>query len=190
MKIAITGNIAAGKSVVQKILQNSGYKVLDTDKCGHTALFLPQVKNVLKHLDIFENGEISREKLGHLVFNNLEIKKELENVVHPVIKQNILDFFEDNRDEELLFTAIPLVFEAGMDDLFDKTVLVYADDKIRFKRLLERNGYDREYAVKRMNSQMSQDEKITRSDFVIYNNGTFSELNASVENLIQKLSKF
>ena len=190
MKIAITGNIAAGKSVVQEILQNSGYKVLDTDKCGHAALFLPQVKNMFKHLDIFENGEISREKLGHLVFNNLEIKKELENVVHPVIKQNILDFFEDNRDEELLFAAIPLVFEAGMEDLFDKIILVYADDKLRFKRLAERNGYDREYAVKRMDSQMSQDEKIARSDFVIYNNGTFSELNASVENLIQKLSKF
>ena len=92
MKIAIAGNIASGKSTVQKLLEDSGYKVLDTDKCGHQALKLPQVKQALSEFDIFENNEISRTKLGQLVFNNPDIKIKLENIVHPIIKQDIIRF--------------------------------------------------------------------------------------------------
>ena len=188
MKIAVAGNIASGKSAVQKFLEKAGFKVLDTDKCGHAALQLSQVKNALEDLDIFENNEISREKLGKLVFQNPQIKQKLESLVHPIIRANISDFFEENKNENLIFVAIPLIFEAKMEDMFDKIIFIYADDSIRLQRLQKRNNYDEAYAKKRLNAQLSQDEKILRCDYVIYNNGTLEELNTKVTELIRELS--
>lgn len=187
MKIAIAGNIASGKSTVQKLLEDSGYKVLDTDKCGHQALKLPQVKQALSEFDIFENNEISRTKLGQLVFNNPDIKIKLENIVHPIIKQDIIRFFEQNKDEKLIFVAIPLVFEAHMEDLFDKIVFVYTEDDLRIKRLIERNNYDEEYALLRIKSQISQEEKLKHCDYVINNSGSITELQLQVNDLLKKL---
>jgi len=187
MKIAIAGNIASGKSTVQNFLQEMGFKVLDTDKCGHDALKLPQVKQAFAELDIFQEGEISREKLGKLVFNNPEIKQKLENLVHPIIKDNILDFFEQNKTDSLIFVGIPLIFETHMEYLFDKIIFIYTKDEIRLKRLMARNKYDENYAKLRLESQQPQDEKIHHCDFVIYNNGSQEELQTSLYALIKQL---
>lgn len=187
MKIAIAGNIASGKSTVQRILEEYGYRVLDTDKCGHEALENQDVKKALSHLDIFENKEISREKLGHLVFNNPQIKQQLESIVHPIIKQDIINFFERNKEEKILFVAIPLVFEAGMENLFDKIVFVYTEDELRIKRLIERNHYSEEYALLRLKSQQSQEEKMEQCNYIIDNNGSFEDLKTQITDLLLKL---
>lgn len=188
MKIAIAGNIASGKSTVQKILEDAGFKVLDTDKCGHEALKNPEVKKAFSYLDIFENGEISRHKLGELVFNNPQIKQQLESLVHPIIKQDIQNFFEQNKTDKFLFVGIPLVFEAKMENLFDKIVFVFADDKTRLQRLVKRNNFTEEYALLRINSQLPQEKKLARCDYVIDNNGSVEELKTLVTDFISKLN--
>ena len=188
MKIAVAGNIAAGKSVVQNILEDFGYKVLDTDICGHEALKQEEIKTALSDLDIFVNGEISREKLGCLVFNNTEIKQRLENLIHPVIQQDILNFFEQNKTDKLLFVGIPLVFETKMENLFDKIVFIYADDAIRLQRLIKRNHYTEEYALLRLKSQLPQEEKLSRCDYVIKNNCSIGELRVQLMDFISKLN--
>lgn len=188
MKIAIAGNIASGKSTVQKILEDAGFKVLDTDKCGHEALKNPEVKKAFSYLDIFENGEISRHKLGELVFNNPRIKQQLESLVHPIIKQDIQNFFEQNKTDKFLFVGIPLVFEAKMENLFDKIVFVFADDKTRLQRLVKRNNFTEEYALLRINSQLPQEKKLARCDYVIDNNGSVEELKTLVTDFISKLN--
>lgn len=188
MKIAIAGNIASGKSTVQKILEDAGFKVLDTDKCGHEALKNPEVKKAFSYLDIFENGEISRHKLGKLVFNNPQIKQQLESLVHPIIKQDIQNFFEQNKTDKFLFVGIPLVFEAKMENLFDKIVFVFADDKTRLQRLVKRNNFTEEYALLRINSQLPQEKKLARCDYVIDNNGSVEELKTLVTDFISKLN--
>lgn len=189
MKIAIAGNIASGKSTVQKFLEEYGYKVLDTDKCGHQALTLTCVKKALAGWDIFDDkGEISRPKLGQIVFNDPHKKSELESLIHPIIKQNILDFFEQNKADKLLFAGIPLIFESNMENLFDKIVFIYTEDELRKKRLVERNNYTEEYALLRINSQRPQEEKLAHCDYIIYNNGSVSELKLQIRELIQKLA--
>ncbi len=181
LKYAICGNIASGKSTVQKILEDQGYKVLDCDEVCHNILDSNiEIPELFKDYDVYENNKISREKLGKLVFTDEKTKKILETLLHPIVREEIELFFRTNSDEEKLFVAIPLLFEANMQDLFDKIIFVYTDDNLRLKRLIERNGYSKEYAQIRMNSQMPQEEKINRSDIVICNNSTVDELKEQV----------
>ncbi|MDR1327531.1 MAG: dephospho-CoA kinase [Heliobacteriaceae bacterium] len=181
-KIAITGNIASGKSEVQKIIENKGFKVLDADAAAHEILKnSEEIPRIFKDYDVFENGKISRKKLGRLVFANENLRRKLEAVIHPQVREKIKDFFAANKTEKVVFAAIPLLFEANMRNMFDKVVLVYADDEIRLERLLKRSGCTREHALTRMASQMPQDEKIKLSDFVIYNNGTLEDLRVPSE---------
>lgn len=189
IKFALCGNIASGKSTVQKLLENQGYRVLDTDKVAHELLTVNNSELFLefKKFDVFENGEFSREKLGKLVFTNKKIKQKLENILHPQIREKIKEFFEQNQNEKYLFVGIPLLFEANMTDLFDKIIFIYADDDIRLKRLLLRNGYSVEYAKARLNSQMRQEEKAQKSDYVINNNGSIEELNVNIIKLFEQI---
>ena len=189
IKFALCGNIASGKSTVQKLLENQGYRVLDTDKVAHELLTVNNSELFLefKKFDVFENGEFSREKLGKLVFTNKEIKQKLENILHPQIREKIKEFFEQNQNEKYLFVGIPLLFEANMTDLFDKIIFIYADDDIRLKRLLLRNGYLVDYAKARLNSQMRQEEKTQKSDYVINNNGSIEELYKNLFKLLEQI---
>lgn len=187
LKVALVGNIASGKSTVEKALQTSGYVVLDTDKVCHELLTCDEVSKEFSSFDVFENGIISREKLGKLVFANVELKKRLEDILYPMVRLRIAEFFEQYNAESLVFVAIPLLFEAGMVDLFDKIVFVYCDDDIRLKRLTARNNYTEEYAKIRMDAQQSQDEKIKKSDYVIYNNSTIEALDRCVDSVVNEL---
>ena len=187
LKIAIEGYIASGKSTVEKALQTSGYVVLDTDKVCHELLTCDEIINEFSTFDVFENGNISREKLGKIVFANAELKKRLEDILYPMVRLRIAEFFEQYNAETLVFVAIPLLFEAGMADLFDKIVFVYCDDDIRLKRLIARNNYTEEYAKTRMNAQQSQDKKIKKSDYLIYNNSTIEALDRSVDSVVNEL---
>ena len=80
-----------------------------------------------------------------------------------------------------------MLFEANMTDLFDKIIFIYADDDIRLKRLLLRNGYSVDYAKARLNSQMRQEEKAQKSDYVINNNGSIEELNVNIIKLFEQI---
>ncbi len=190
IRVAITGNIASGKSEVQNILEKSDFKVMDTDKTAHMLLNeLVAVREVFKGFDVFEpDGKISREKLGRLVFDRSDLKKRLEEIIHPAVKEKIFEFFEANKSEKFVFVSIPLLFECGMRDLFEKALLIYTEDSIREKRLIARNHYSLVYAHKRMSSQMPQNEKKELCDYVIYNNGTLEELQNAVNTFLLQLS--
>lgn len=174
-RTALTGNIASGKSAVSKILQEKGYKVLDTDEVSHKLLTVnnKELYEAFKDYDVLENGEFSRTKLGKIIFDDEVLRKKLETILHPKIAEKIEKF--DG------IVAIPLLFEAKMEYLFDKIIMVYTDDEIRLKRLIKRNNFTVEDAKKRINSQMTQEEKIPLCDYVINNNGTIEELKKQVD---------
>lgn len=168
LKIAITGNIAAGKSEVEKIISEN-YPVYDADKIAH------------KFLD-----NVDRRALGEKVFNDPIARKELESFIHPKVKDEILNIFT-KITTPVVFVSIPLLFETGFDKLFDKVLFVQCNDDIRLEHLMKRNNFTKEQALARMNSQMPQEEKIVKSDYVIYNNSNLDELKKQVTKFIDEL---
>ncbi len=194
LKVAITGNIAAGKSEVEKILREKSFPVLCADAVVHDLLRdNEEVKNkfieTFKGLDFLEYGEISRPKLGKLVFSDKNLREKSEKILHPLVKDEIEQFFylQATKGERIAFVAVPLLFEAHFENLFDKIILIYADDEIRLKRLMQRSDLTSEQAQSRLDIQMNQDEKKALSDFIIYNNGSFESLNEDVINLLRQL---
>lgn len=182
IKYAITGNIASGKSEVEKILIAKGYKVFDTDIIAHE--ILNSSKEIIvkfKNYDVFENGIISRKKMGYLVFSNNILKKELENIIHPQIKIRIQNIFNENNNENHLFISVPLLFEANMQDLFDKIILIKCNEQIRLNRLIKRNNLTKQQAILRISSQINEQEKEKLSDYVIINNSTIYNLKEQID---------
>lgn len=185
IKVAIVGNIACGKSTAEKYIESKGYPVLDTDKVCHSLLQeLPEVKTAFNNYEVFENGAISRDKLGRLVFDNPVLKAKLENILYPEVTKEILKFFGNCKNSKYAFVSAPQLFEAEMENLFDKIMFIYCDDEIRLSRLLQRNSYSREYAKTRMNAQQNQNLKAQKSDWVIYNNSSVEDLYKAINEVI------
>lgn len=189
IKVAIVGNIASGKSIVEKYLEKS-YPVIDTDKITHDLLEKNQTKilEMFNKNDLLDNGFLSRKKLSNLVFSNKELLKKLENFLHPLIREEILKFFENNKNKKLIFVSVPLLFEAKFENLFDKIIFIYANDNLRLERLMKRNNLSKTEALKRINSQISQEKKITHCNYVIKNEQNLETLYEKVNIILKTLT--
>ena len=178
---------------MEKILFSLGYKVADTDKINHLILAsdinaISEIKNAFLADDILDvNNCISREKLGKVIFSDNKKKQLLESILHTRINEKVVQFFDENRSEKIVFVAIPLLFETNQQTNFDKIIFISADEDIRLKRLIERNHYTKEYALTRIQSQMPENEKIKKSDFVIYNNSDLISLKKQVSDVLEHL---
>ena len=192
MNIGITGSIACGKSTVSDYLIAKGYTIIDADKLGHVALTSNDVKRKLAEKfsdEILENNEISREKLGKLVFGNDDNLKILNSIIHPKIKELILKLQEEHKDENLVFLDIALLYEANFVDLVEKVVVVYVDEDVQLERLMTRNSLSKEEALKRIESQMSPREKASLGDFVINNSYSKEDTFQQIDEIIEKLKR-
>ena len=192
MNIGITGSIACGKSTVSDYLIAKGYTIIDADKLGHVALTSDDVKRKLAEKfgdEILENNEISREKLGKLVFGNDDNLKILNSIIHPKIKELILKLQEEHKDEDLVFLDIALLYEANFVDLVEKVAVVYVDEDVQLERLMTRNSLSKEEAIKRIESQMSPREKAALGDFVINNSYSKEDTFQQIDEILEKLKR-
>ena len=192
MNIGITGSIACGKSTVSNYLIAKGYTIIDADKLGHVALTSNDVKRKLAEKfgdEILENNEISREKLGKLVFGNDDNLKILNSIIHPKIRELILKLQEEHKDEDLVFLDIALLYEANFADLVELVAVVYVDEDVQLERLMTRNSLPTEEAIKRIESQMSPTEKASLGDFVINNSYSKEDTFQQIDEILEKLKR-
>ena len=182
LRTAITGNIASGKSQAEKILSDMGYPVYDTDKIAHDVL--DEITDFYGY-DVFTEGKIDRKKLGDLVFANPDLKQKLEKIVHPKVKEKIMEIFTRHFADKYIFVSVPLLYEAGFEDLFDKVIMITVEPHIQLERLMRRNNFTEDEALRRINSQIPQEEKIKKADIVISNNGTFEDLKTELIRVVQ-----
>ena len=184
MKIAITGSIGSGKSTVCEYLISKGYDVFDCDK--ENAILLEKgnegYENVKKYFpECFDGEKLDKQKLSDIVFEDEDRKKILECFMHPLILERL-----NERKDNPLFAEVPLLFEVGWDEYFDKNILVVTDMDIIYQRLVEK-GMNPSEIENRLKNQMSVEEKIKRADKIIYNNGSLSELYACVDQVLQEI---
>lgn len=187
MKIAITGNIACGKSMVSKYLMSKGYKIFDADKIGHELLEQEFIQNNISRCisrEVLKNNKIDRQKLSEIVFNDNVKLKKLNSILHPyirdIIKKNI-------QNEKIVFVEIALLYEANFVDLFDKVIVVTTDEENQLSRLMKRNQLSREDALKRINSQIPSKEKELLADYIIVNNSDENSIRYQVDKILMDI---
>ncbi|QKQ31571.1 dephospho-CoA kinase [Staphylococcus saprophyticus] len=188
--IGLTGGIASGKSTVSELLSAHGFKIVDADIASRQAVEkgtkgLERVKESFGEQAIDENGEMNRAYVGEVVFNQPEKRLELNEIVHPIVRE----IMEKEKAQYLsegyhVIMDIPLLFENNLQDTVDEVWLVYTSESIQIDRLMERNNISMEEAKARVYSQISIDKKRRMADHEIDNRDTKLELKQNLENLL------
>ncbi|ULM95850.1 dephospho-CoA kinase [Peribacillus frigoritolerans] len=191
--IGITGGIASGKSTVSLYLQELGFTIVDADLASRAVVEPGEVAyhQVVKAFGediLLTDGNIDRVKLGSIIFNDQEKRLLLNGIVHPAVRNWMRLKTEAalSSGEETVFMDIPLLFESKLTFMVDKTLLIYVDEQVQLKRLMNRNGLSEAEALARINSQMPLADKKALADAVIDNNGDINETKRQVKAILSE----
>ena len=195
--LGLTGGIASGKSSVANMLKELGASVIDFDLLARQIVEpdKPAWKEIVDYFGdeiLLDDGNIDRKTLSNIVFRNSEKRKKLEGFIHPRASEEFLKHVNEiaSKDNEAIILAIvPLLFEVGMRDLFNKVIVVHIPREKQIERLIERDGISIEETINILNAQMPIDEKIEYADFVIHNENSLNETKRQVKDLWQTIIK-
>ncbi len=193
MKVGLTGGIGAGKSTVADLFSQKGAVVIRSDELARQVIE-PQTPGFQQVIDRFgkefvnSEGYIDRAKLAQIVFQDDAALKDLENIVHPLVRSKTNQIIDQHTSETIIVNEIPLLLEKKMESLFDFLVIVISSEKNRLERLAQR-GLTTEQATARMAKQVSDDERKAAADFLIVNDGNLDQLEADVEKIWQTLQE-
>jgi dephospho-CoA kinase len=189
--IGITGGVSTGKSTFCDCLCEivPAAKFFDADLAARSVAELPEVKQEI--LDQFgsevfsENGKLNREKIRAIVFNDATKRRSLEQILHPQIRRQWMAEAEKHRDSpDFFFADIPLLYETGGETWCERVVVVACSRKVQVERLIKRIHLKGSEAEQMINSQMPLEEKITRADHVVWNNGDHATLMEQAKSLV------
>jgi dephospho-CoA kinase len=183
LNVALTGNIAAGKSAVAELFRRWGATVLDADAIVREVQapggrVLGRIAERFGAAVVRPDGSLDRPALRRIVMADAEAREALERIVHPAVSARRAELAADAeaRGDRIVVSDIPLLFESGDPDAFDAVVLVDAPEAVRLRRLVEHRGLSESEAREMIGAQLPAASKRARSDFVIENNDDLAAL--------------
>ena len=193
--VALTGGIACGKSVIGRLFVEKGCFVHSADTAARE-LMSPGTKVWRAVADHFgsgvlrEDGTIDRAKLGAIIFSEEKERAFLNGLVHPRVLERIRETvarLEKEGRHTIFVSEAALVVEAGFARFFDKIIVAHCGRDVQVRRLMEREGIDREEALNKVRSQMGQEEKLKHADYTIDTSGTLAETIDQTERVYAQL---
>jgi dephospho-CoA kinase len=174
LKVGLTGGIGSGKTVVANIFRQLGVPVYDADAEARTLTKSNQkIKNEIKKYfgsEVFlKDGSLDREKLASLVFSDSEKLEQLNSIIHPFVREHFNNWLRQYDGSKYVIKEAAILFESGSNKGLDKIISVAAPDNTRVRRVMERDNITEERVRTIMQNQLSEAERIKRSDYIISN---------------------
>ena len=180
--LGLTGSIGCGKSSLSNILKENNIDIIDADIISRKIFEDKKLLNlVFEHFgDCIKNedGSLNRKALGNIVFNDDNRLIELNALTHPRIKEKIIKEIEMLKlnNKEVIVIDAPLLIEGGYLEMVDKLLVITCNNEIQVSRIQKRDNCTRQEALSRINSQMSQEEKVKYADYILDNSGSIEDL--------------
>ncbi|MDI5894688.1 dephospho-CoA kinase [Flavobacterium algoritolerans] len=170
--IGLTGGIGSGKTTIANYFKSFGIPVYIADdearKIMQSVEIISAIKNVFGDT-VFQNEKLNREELAKIVFNNPEKLEKLNNIVHPAVKKHFEQWLLQHTAAPYVIYEAAILFESGSYKNCDLIITVTAPIESRIKRVVERDKTTRELVLKRINAQWTDEQRISKSDFIIEN---------------------
>ena len=187
LRVALTGGIGSGKSLVGEILEELGALVIDSDQLAREVIERgsPGYEEVITAFgdSILSQGQIDRAKLAAVVFKEVDLRKKLESIIHPLVREAAEKLAKNLPSGAILVNQIPLLVESDGAKRFDYVVTVSADEEIRRERLRLRGLKDYEI-TERMAAQVADLDREKIANYILRNDGRIDELTRAVEALM------
>lgn len=171
--IGLTGGIGSGKSTVAKFFSELGTPVYIADSQAKKIMDYPEtireVQAIFDENITDENGKLDRKKIASIVFNNPEKLQQLNGVIHPKVNEDFKNWLKQHKEFPYIIKEVAIIFETQTEKQFDKIILVTAPEKLRIERVMKRDNISEKQTLERMKNQLSDEEKIKKSDFIITN---------------------
>ena len=189
--VGLTGGIGAGKSEALSALERLGAATLSTDAVVHDILATDEAREELVARlgpEVAPGGSVDRDAVARVVFEDQDARGWLEGYLWPRVGERVVAWRgeQDGREPapRALVVEVPLLFESGMEAVFDHTIAVVADDDLRAERIGERGHAG---VASRESRQLSQDEKAARAGFSVRNDGTVEELEEKLSRILGRI---
>jgi len=175
IKIGLTGNIGSGKTTVAKIFETLGVPVFYADIEARKFLLEKDVLDKLVNEfgnDILSDDNLDRGELAKIVFNDKAALETLNSIIHPRVRQSLMDWMSTKQDHKYVIQEAAILFESGFYNFFDKNIIVSCPEDVAIKRVMKRDGIGENDVRARIQNQWPEKKKIQLSDYVILNDNT------------------
>lgn len=175
LKVGLTGGIGTGKSIAGKVFSLMGIPVYISDivakrLMNENLIIREQLIAKFGKNVYLRNKQLNRKYLADIIFNQPDALKEVNAIVHPVVREDFTKWCEANKEAPYVIQESAILFDTGLYKNFDKIICITAQEEVRISRVIKRDKVSEKSVKERIENQISEAVKVAKSDYVIYNN--------------------